>query len=395
MNYHIFPDDKFFDSLIGDFEKVCGPDLNRYFIRAPKENGKYVKSLKAEWIADVYNPEFKKILNSVTFRDKIFIHWYDIHIGKLMLTLDKNIPIYASIMGGDFYEEPFLHHMKWLCDKKTLRILNKKLVYPTVWARRPNKLMPQLAEIRKKKKQAKKAFEIKKETIRRINFLLVGEQMDTEFRIVKKMYKAPEAVHLPFIYNQNFDLALGLEKKTKTNSFINIQIGNSATYMNNHLDVLDKVRKFSSEEINFSIPLSYGDPAYAKLVKDYYTNAFGAKATFIEEFLPREEYIKKLQEVDICIMYHNRSQALGNCITLLTLGKKLYLKKKNPLYAMFKKIGVLIFDAGSLDKISFEEFKRPLSEQQITSNIQKLSLAFSEKRRLEDLSNLLNLTSNI
>ena len=390
MNYHIFPDDKFFDSLIEDFEKVCGPNMNRYFIRAAKENGKYVKSLKAEWISDIYDPGFLQILNSVKADNKIFIHWYDIHIGKLMLTLDKNIPIYTSIMGGDFYEEPFLHHINWLCDKKTLNFLNKKLLYPPVWGRRPWKLAKQLLDINKIKKEAKKLLEIKKETINRINYLIVGENMVADYKKVIKIYRPTSAKHLPFIYNQNFDLALSLGVIQKFGKCVNVQIGNSATYMNNHLDVLDKLKKFSNEDVNFTLPLSYGNKEYAEFVKDQYFDFFGPKVNFMEEFISREDYVIKLQQIDIGIMYHNRSQALGNCVTLLTLGKKLYMKRKNPLWDMFNRIGVIIFDADKLDKISFDEFKKPLTAEQVSSNIQKLSFSFSEKKRLENIAKLVN-----
>jgi len=117
---------------------------------------------------------------------------------------------------------------------------------------------------------------------------------------------------------------------------------------------------------------------------------FADKATFQNEFVTRENYLKKLNEIDVCIMNHNRSQALGNCITILAMGKKLYLKENNPLWSMFKQIGVKIFSADTIKNISFDEFKQALKPEQAQSNIEKLSTSFSEKKRLEYLSNLLN-----
>jgi hypothetical protein len=88
-------------------------------------------------------------------------------------------------------------------------------------------------------------------------------------------------------------------------------------------------------------------------------------------------------------MYHNRSQALGNCISLLTLGKKLYLKTNNPLWSLFKEIGVAVYDANSIKSLSFQQFIKPLTGTEIESNKVKLSAAFSEKKRLRDLSKIL------
>lgn len=390
MNYHLMVDDKFFDSLIEDMEKISAPGTNRYFIRASKENGIHVKHLKAEWFEDFYGTQFREILNRITFNDKIFVHWYDLYVGELMLTIDQSIPLFVSIMGGDFYQDPSLYHRHWLYDRKTLKIFNKNFVYPKVWARRPIIFLKQVWKLATLKAAVQKQFELKRKTVQRINYLLAGKFMDDEVRLVKELYKVDGMLHLPFIFDQNFDLALSLPAEIKKSKVMNIQIGNSATYANNHLDLLDILGKFSEQNVLLSLPLSYGDPDYARIVKENYGNVFDSKAEFLEAFMARKEYVSQLQKVDICIMYHNRSQALGNCITLLTLGKKLYLKRNNPLWSLFQKIGVVVFDTELIKTIPYEEFVKPLSADEIKSNLKSLLDTFSEKERLENLRQLLN-----
>jgi hypothetical protein len=239
------------------------------------------------------------------------------------------------------------------------------------------------------KKRANNEFEIKRQTIKRINYLLVGENMVEDFSLVSKLYKTNQFRHLPFIFNQNFDLSKSLPIYKKERNSTVIQIGNSATYENNHIDLLPIIEKFETENINISIPLAYGNVIYANEVKKHYSSVFQKKVQYIEDFLPRDEYVKKLQQVDVCIMYHNRSQALGNCISLLTLGKKLYLKTNNPLWSLFKEIGVVVYDVNSIKSQSFQQFIEPLTKTEIESNTERLAATFSEKKRLSDLSKIL------
>lgn len=390
MNYHLMIDDKFFDNLIDDIENVSSPGLNRYLIRGSKTVPTYVTHVKAEWPGNIFDWTFTKLLRSVTNRDRIFIYWYDIHIGKLMLTIPRDIPLYVAVTGGDFYDDPPLYHRNLLYDKLTLRYVNRRYLYPHKWARRPQILAKQISEIYEKIKRLRKDFEIKVITVQRIDYLLIGDFMTDELMIISKLYQTTNFQRLPFIYDQNFDLALSFKKELKNTATVNIQVGNSATDTNNHVDILKHLKHFVKEDIKILLPLAYGDEDYGDFVKKSYKSVFADKVIFQSEFVTRESYITKLNEIDICIMNHNRSQALGNCITILTMGKKLYLKEHNPLWSMFKQIGVKIFSVDTIKNISFDEFKQALTPEQAQSNIEKLSTSFSEKKRLEYLSNLLN-----
>ena len=387
MNYHFMIDDKFFNNLIDDIEKVSTSESNQYYILSEKINSVHVSHPKAKWIGG--SDKLIQILNSITSEDRIFIHWYDLNIGKLILKIDKTIPLYVSLMGGEFYSEPLLFHREWLFDKKTLQFFNRLFIYPKKWSKNPVLFLKQIRRIWLIKKRAKNDFKIKTETIKRINYLLVGENMNKELSLVSKLYKTKKFKHLPFIFNQNFDLAISLPICKKESNSTVIQIGNSATYENNHLDLLPIIQRFGKEDININIPLAYGSPIYANEVKNHYSPLFNEKVKYIEDFVPKEEYVKKLQQVDICIMYHNRSQALGNCISLLTLGKKLYLKTNNPLWSLFKNIGVVVYDVNSIKSLTFQQFIEPLTKEEIESNILRLSATFSEKKRLSDLSEIL------
>jgi len=391
MNYHIMIDDKFIAGFINDSENVSIKNINRYFIRGLKKNALYVNHPKAEWVGDVGSDDFRNILNRITDKDKIFVHWYDLCIGKLMLTIDKNIPLYVVYWGGEFYEDPFPYHIDWICDAITRQYVKKAYIFPGQWPKHPIKILKHLWWLLNYKNINKKEFELKRLTVRRINYLLLDPNLfSADFDKIKSIYELNELHGLPFVYNQNFDLANELRTVKIKDDKINVQIGNSANESNNHADCIKALEKFNNKNIKIILPLSYGALNYAEFVKKYCLKTFLNKCEFIEKFMSRIEYVEKLKEVDVAVMFHNRSQAFGNCITLLTLGKKLYIKSDNPFSQLFQKVGIVVFDAKTIKDITFEEFSRPLTDRQIQSNIEKISNLFSEKRRLEDLSNLLN-----
>jgi dTDP-N-acetylfucosamine:lipid II N-acetylfucosaminyltransferase len=384
-------DDKFIDSFIDDAEKVTLQCNNRYFVRCEKQYARYVTHPKVEWINNIWSEKFKNILNSITIQDRIFIHWYDLSIGKLMLTIDRNIPLYVAFWGGEFYEDPFLYHINWMYDPLTLKYVRRNYLYPQKWSRRPNRFIKQIWSVINYKKLIQPIFELKKQTIHRINYLLLSDIDSGQVDDIKNIYSVSELPYRGFLYNQNFDLANQLRNTSKkVSNTVVIQLGNSATESNNHVDCFKMLNKFKDNDIILTLPLSYGTPQYAEFVKERGIKYFGIKFNAMENFMSRTTYVQKLNKVDIGIMYHNRSQAFGNCITLLTLGKKLYLKRNNPLRQLFNKVGIIVFDAHTIKDLSFKEFSEPLSENEIKNNIDKISNLFSERKRLEYLTKLLN-----
>jgi len=391
MNYHIMIDDKFIDGFITDSENVSVKDANRYFIRGRRENAVYVKHPQAVWVGDIWSRDFRKILQAVTDQDKIFVHWYDLYVGRLMLTLDKNIPLYVAFWGGEFYSDPFLYHIHWLYDPLTLDYIKKAYIFPGVWPKNPVKILRHLWWLLNHKHIIQAEFNLKKSTVRRINYLLLDPNIfSADYDRIKNIYGLSELRGLPFVYDQNFDLANKARVAGVRSGELKVQVGNSASESNNHADGLMALQKFSQEDIRIILPLSYGSKKYAAFVKKHCLNIFSGKCEFLEKFLARPEYIQKLQGIDVAVMFHNTSEAFGNCITLLTLGKKLYLKSNNPFWQLFQRAGVIVADANTIPDLSFAEFSRPLTEEQVRSNVEKISALFSEQKRLADLRRILN-----
>lgn len=146
---------------------------------------------------------------------------------------------------------------------------------------------------------------------------------------------------------------MSIEQKVNSGKTINIQIGHSCSSILNHKKTLDNLARFAKENIKVYLPLSYGDIEYGDQVATYAKALFGEKTLCIREFLDKEEYMKLLSTMDICIFDSNRQIALGNIVPLLYMQKKIYLPSKSVMYRYFKSLGINICDCDELCTVSF------------------------------------------
>lgn len=168
-----------------------------------------------------------------------------------------------------------------------------------------------------------------------------------DYELAQQWYGAQGKHHECFTYPSN--LYKGYDTKPKKNTSINIQVGNSATETNHHFDVLQKLSIYRDHDIKVFAPLSYGDNHYANRVINYGRSVFGDKFIPILDFVPFDKYLSFLSEIDIAIFNNNRQQAIGNVITLLGLGKKVYMRTEVTSWDAFLQLGLHMFDAERLE----------------------------------------------
>ena len=130
----------------------------------------------------------------------------------------------------------------------------------------------------------------------------------------------------------------------KSDNAIHIQIGNSADPTNEHFEMLQMLEPYKTENIRIYVPLSYGDSDHATRVAAEGKRIFGGKFVALTDLMPMAEYIEYLTKIDIAIFNHRRQQAMGNIITLLGMGKKVYLRKDVTSWSVFEKIGVKLYE---------------------------------------------------
>jgi len=195
-----------------------------------------------------------------------------------------------------------------------------------------------------------------------------------DFELAQKWYGAKGEYHECLMYPSN--LYNGYILPQKHGTAINILIGNSADLTNNHAEVFDKLVTYKQENIQIFCPLSYGSPDNAERIAKLGREMFGDKFTPLLDFMPFENYLELLGQIDIAVFAHKRQQGMGNTITLLGLGKKVYMRTDVTPWAMFEEFGIKLF---SVDEFSIE----PGDEGTLKRNKRKIDEKFSDKQLIE------------
>lgn len=140
-------------------------------------------------------------------------------------------------------------------------------------------------------------------------------------------------------------------------AIINIQIGNSSTQTNHHIDVLKILKKFSDKNIHIYIPMSYGDFKYRDKVEKLAKEWFGKKVTIMKEFYKKEVFNQHLANMNIAIFNNDRQQALGNIYMLIYLKAKVYMRSDTSMWdEMTNILGCQLEDIAQIEQENFEEF---------------------------------------
>ena len=133
----------------------------------------------------------------------------------------------------------------------------------------------------------------------------------------------------------------------KAHSGTTVLVGNSACTNNNHLDAFRRLRLLG-EDFQVACPLSYGPADYAQRVACEGTRLFGENFFPMTDFMALEQYLEFLGRVDIAVFNHQRQQGMGNVITLLGLGKKVYLNRGVTSWEFLNSLGIKVFDVEEL-----------------------------------------------
>ena len=89
------------------------------------------------------------------------------------------------------------------------------------------------------------------------------------------------------------------------------------------------------------------------------------------DFIPFEQYLEFLGKIDIAVFAHKRQQGMGNTITLLGMGKKVYMRSDVTPWVTFDGIGVKIFELPDIDLM-------PISIEIKNKNRMQIKNKFSE-----------------
>ncbi len=288
---------------------------------------------------------------------------YGLKKSENIIWLNKKVHIFKFLSFLNFSKKIILHGL-W--DDRIIRIL---LAQP--WLLKKSYWVMWGGDFYFPEKQTNR----KKKIIKKMGNLLT--YIEGDYKLAKEWYGATGKFHYCFVYPSNLYKEYRIGEKNTTS--INVLLGNSADPTNNHFEILDKLTKYKTKDIKIYTPLSYGNKEYAEHVIREGKKNFGENFIPLREFLPFDEYLKLLAEIDIAIFNHNRQQAMGNIITLLGLGKKVYIRDDITTWDFFKKLQITVFSSNK--NINLEPININVSKE----NIQKIKNHFGEENLKKQL----------
>jgi hypothetical protein len=162
---------------------------------------------------------------------------------------------------------------------------------------------------------------------------------------------------------------------------VRILVGNSATETNCHLEAFALIARHAKPDMEVHCPLSYGDARYRDLVVANGRALFGDRFKPMLEMLPLAAYNDFLAGIDIAVMHHNRQQAMGNIVSLLALGKKVFMRPDQAHSRYLQHLGMATWDLNHFDP-------SPLPADIRARNIEIARTHFCADRLADDLAQL-------
>ncbi|SHM19219.1 TDP-N-acetylfucosamine:lipid II N-acetylfucosaminyltransferase [Flavobacterium chilense] len=178
-------------------------------------------------------------------------------------------------------------------------------------------------------------------------------------------------MYLSNIVDITFFKAEDLSKKDS----INVLVGNSTDPTNEHISIFDMLEG-EIEFINkIFCPLSYGthDEYRDKIIIEG-ARRFGDKFVPLTELMTIEKYIDFLKTIDVAVFNHNRQQAMGNTLTLLGLGKIVYMRSGTNSFESLTKRGFIVFDNKLIKECGFKVNREVLTNKATLENYYSMSV---------------------
>jgi hypothetical protein len=375
---HFTVDEKFINGAMSTFE-LAFPNQNELYLLKPKSNP-VTKYINAKYITKEFvytNKILKKYQSLAKKADWVVIHGMNQTWANLMLTIGTKKFINV-VWGAEVYDNPFLYKKETL-GSETMRLKNSN---SNVDLREGIKNI--LNSIGYKKYKSKKNIQklIKKAYGETQNLAMLYEEefkIYVDNNILLKSVNFLKFGYYPIEYfakNLNINATLG----------DNILVGNSSSYTNNHLEIFKKLSHLSIGDKKLIVPLSYGDPILRQqLIKG--NKVFNTNFFPILKFLPLGEYNKLIQSCNIVIMNHYRQQAVGNIISAVYIGAKVFLNTENSAYLYLKNLGCHIYN---IEKdLNNDEGLKGLSQKQIEHNRFLLEKDINQKQLADNLISFL------
>ncbi|TDX42941.1 4-alpha-L-fucosyltransferase (glycosyl transferase family 56) [Halanaerobium congolense] len=350
---HIMNDDKFIEPYIRFIEEYFYFQKHKFIILSKNNKNSYYNNKKN--IFQYHSKkDYLKILKDLYLTDNIFLHGL----------FNRNIFIIL------FTNPWLLKKCKWILWGGDLYSYKKRL---------------------KKRKLKSKIYNYMIfYVIKNIEGIITYIKGD--YKLAQQWYKTKANYYKCICYLSNIPSynipKTNFKINTHNKEHIFIQVGNSADPSNNHVEILDKIKenKNENEKIKIICPLSYGKEDQKKKVIKYGKKVFGKDFVPLTKFMDLKTYNKLLSNIDIAIFNHQRQQAMGNILTLLYLGKKVYIRDDIVTWDFMQENDIKVFSFNNSNNDLLDEIDSEVAKK----NRKKIDFRFNIDVFIEEWSNIFN-----
>ncbi len=368
---HFAQDEKFINSAHRQFERVS-PGRNVFYIMASdnSENFKYVKpepnifKIPADEI-------LKTAVPGISGKDLVIFHSLPAQFFPIALALKKEVETVWFCYGYEIYNDRWFYSENISFDEITKRH------FPVPEISQKTKIKDTLRPFLRFVKPGLplSGIEIKRKAIVRMDHLASSfrEEFDAIQKLTGSRKKYFSFWYYPIEEVVDVHQEIAAERP-------DVLVGNSGHATGNHLDVFEKIKSWNLSGRKITAPLSYGNAHYIAEILPYGKQMLGNAFFPLTEFYSLPEYNKILSRCGVSILNCRRQQAVGNTISLLWFGSKVFLSDKNPFFHYLRRIGVLVFSYES--DLNEESFNTLLSVEEINKN-RKILFENLNAKRLE------------
>lgn len=337
MILHICENSLFLERAIKLFEKAY-PGKNQFLVNSDfvlhkkfnysKYNQVLITSFNGQIVQNLLDKAHDNFLLCIFHNIGLT---YKLEVAK---RLKGKIPLHGICWGWEIYDSPLLE--KFLYQPETLKLKNK--LYPT----RKYGLKKRLKQV------IKVLYKGKLYTNSHYKLFQLLDSYSTVIESEKTFMQRFYSYNTPYL-RCGYTIGFSEDSPLKLRKDKSILVGNSASFENNHADILSYLRDVQHKTKNIIIPLSYGDNRYAVEIEKLYKEALTSKCIFLKEFISFDEYNAVVSECGFVIMNHIRQQAMGNVYSSLFEGAKLFLNKNSLAYKELKALGYVVYKLEDLE----------------------------------------------
>ena len=351
---HLLIDQKFIDGAISLFESDSRTENSYYLIGDHKDACEFIK------YKDVRYVSLDSVIDLCKQYQVVYLHSLVVLPYKYIVKIPKTVKVVWLAWGYDLYE----NECNYIIPIKVFMPSTTKYL-----ASAQNRLS--LAYNKLKRKIRLNGLISK--ALSRIDYF--SGVFPYEYDEVCRYHANFKATPLDYYYGST-KFFIPEEPETqyykKRNSII---IGNSGNPANNHIDVLERLRKVRMpDDVDIVLPLSYGgEKEYNSHVISLANQICGGRVNALDHFIPLNEYIDTISGCKVAIFGHSRQQASDNIFMQLIYGAKVYMSETSLAYHYLRSLGLKIFSIES----ELEKMWTDISSDEIMTNRTILSKLYS------------------